>query len=183
MIANLSSIRTTCYKMCHGCEDVELPLMTDPELSSPKFGWTHSEYYAASRLCDFMGIVAAPIIHDCDSNLEYMIACDEEDGDRIYAKVVFHQIAVRCHNIAGIKEIEHLARQVFGLVDAKDKTQDDNNATLAIQLLYHHYGQLDHFDSPGVLMEYCQFMVDHLGWSSFENKRYGYTIEFNKENE
>jgi len=152
------------------CNNKDLEEALDPEHYTT---WcTHKAFYAASRLCDHLGIEAASVL---GAYKGFLVPFGYGLHKGLERKVLFHQIALKFKNAAGLKDIPillanaHIRESNLSSI-ASDETQILNHRTLVMQLLYHKFSENAH------LAAHKPFLVEKLGWHVGENIHFGYRI-------
>lgn len=147
--------------------------------------WNYENFYAASKLCDFMGITATKdCLSMCDDGLH-----DKWWRESFRIRVLFHQIALKTNNTVIVNELENKFTECMiehkcecgdeNHEEIKSDLQNANDKRLALQMLYHEFG--DNSVYPlfvTKLLEEDQFLIDMVGWSEYDNDVYGHTIRF-----
>jgi len=172
-----------CFLEMCGC-----PMLFWEKRNKPSYHlWNYTSFYAASRLCDSMGIIAKPILHLFNDTL-FTVAS---------YRVVFHQITLRTNNNLDKKYIERIILQAWQLEQNMDKEEDyevkeeeahgklesvslHNDTLFALHNLYYKYS-VDCLHGPeSELTAADLFMRTKLGSNLDGFDQYVYCIRYNK---
>jgi len=182
----------TCFfAMCRE----SVPALTDKEPNlgtdnSAQYWCNVNSFYAASRLCDFLGIAAASMISTYPAFFNHFQDNSNGGFSRIQQRLIYHQIALITLNVKAQAEIAcllgklHRAKyqqaaeyssQKYGYhssFNSKTSFTDHNDQVIGLQALYY-----DFCDRPGEMDPATKlFLMKDLGWKAKDNVHYGLCI-------
>lgn len=151
--------------------------------------WEYTSFYAASRLCDFLGIEAEPVLKYCYKHYTRNLLWKDEEAVAI--RVVLHQICIRTNNQHDKRYIERVILQAcWEKHGKKDLLEYDcsvgedpherselinlhNDTQYALSSLYYLF--ILCCNAPSITAV-SSFMMAKLGWSGNDNP-YGYILQ------
>jgi len=155
--------------------------------SGENMNWNYKSFYAASRLCDFLGIEAELVVryyhHDFLQTQKW------KDVKAAAIRVVFHLISIRTHNQHNRKYMERVILQAWqthqgtNFIDAdfvvdeyhprkSDRVKLQNDTQYALYSLYYLFIRC--CDDPSITAV-SEFMTAELGWGTGDPP-YGYML-------
>jgi len=166
--------------------DKQMPSL-DPMFTADQPWCNPASFYAASRLCDFLGIKAASMISSYSKFRKTLTTGRLDDPSYVLGRIIYHQIALLTHNDKAREEIvEHLSdlyrkqseqeqfRRAAPLSSIQVPAKTYNDAIMAINQLYYTLSIRPHpIDALN-----RKFLVDTLGWHARENTYYSFRIIF-----
>lgn len=178
------------FKMCGGPLSI---LMNDKRTFTRLTKITESTFFAASRLCDFWGIVAEPVL--AFFNYDYLTRPAWENA--ITLRITFHQIAIRTGNMKDQRYIERVILQAWQRHQGYDEESVDeqydpekdfgklgsisihNDTKFALHNLYYEHSNNCLHGSESDLTEEDRFIRNELGWNDID--QFGYKMRYNDE--